>query len=282
MEYVIYADESDKHGPYFANFYGGLLVRSPDLEPVQLALREAKERLHFGGRVKWQKVTTQYLDKYVSFVDVLFDLIEADKVKMRVMFTQRMHVPVAVTPEQRRLEYFLLYYQFLKHAFGLRYSDDGAAGEPVRTRFYLDRHTGTIEQKERFKGYISSLESWPAFRQARILVPRDQIAEVGIDDHILLQCVDLVLGAMQYRLNDRHKQKPEGSRRRAARTIAKEKLYKAIHARIVGLHPHFNIGITTGSPNGDRSWRWRQPYRHWLFVPKTWVIDKRRVKPKKR
>ena len=98
------------------------------------------------------------------------------------------------------------------------------------------------------------------------MVPEDQIAEVKSHNHVLLQCVDIVLGAIQFRLNDLHKVKPEGSRTRGKRTIAKEKLYKHINRRIRNIYPNFNIGITTGT-KGDESSYWGHPYRHWLFIP---------------
>ena len=39
-----------------------------------------------------------------------------------------------------------------------------------------------------------------------------------------MQCLDIVLGAMAFRLNDMHKEKRPDTNRRGKRTIAKEKL----------------------------------------------------------
>jgi hypothetical protein len=87
-------------------------------------------------------------------------------------------------------------------------------------------------------------------------------------EHILLQCLDIVLGVMHFRLNDKHLEKSEGKHRRAKRTVAKERLYKSILEEIKLIKPdfkHFNIGISTSAslPN-----RWKEPYLHWNFVPK--------------
>jgi len=71
---------------------------------------------------------------------------------------------------------------------------------------------------------------------------------------------------MAFRLNDKHKEKPPGKRRRGKRTVAKECLYKHIRARVCQLYPHFNIGETTGK-GGDWANLWRRPCRHWKFVP---------------
>ncbi len=219
LEYVLYTDESQKSGKYFANFYGGALVRSVDLEEVQAALTSAARAVGLTGEAKWQKVSGAYLDRYVALVDAFFDLVASDRIKVRIMFTQTRYIPSGLTPYQREHEYFLLYYQFLKHAFGLRYSNPG--DRPVRLRIYLDKLPDTKEKNAAFKGYVAGLAQSKEFRNARILVPPDQIADVDSHDHIVLQCLDVVLGAMQFRLNDLHRVKPEGQSRRGNRTIAR-------------------------------------------------------------
>jgi len=266
LQYVIYADESEEKGPYFGHFYGGLLVRSPDLPTVLEALKTAKENLRLGGKVKWQKVTSQYLNKYVALMDTFFDLVEQDLIKVRVMFLHRAKNTLTEPTDEKALNrYYLLYYRFLKHAFGLQHSNDD--GNPVSVRFYLDRRSGTKDQKAQFRSYIAALEHQPQFRKARIVFPVDQIAEVTVADHNLLQCIDVVLGAMQFRLNDFHKKIPPGEQWRAGRTIAKEKLYLRILARIRAMQPDFNIGIST-EINGDPANLWRHRYRHWELVPR--------------
>jgi hypothetical protein len=72
---------------------------------------------------------------------------------------------------------------------------------------------------------------------------------------------------MAFRLNDKHRAKPPGARRRGKRTIAKEALYKMILGEIRKIQPGFNIGVST-SARGDLRNNWNQPYRHWSFIPK--------------
>jgi len=43
-EVVIYTDESDRTGEYYSNFYGGILVRSKDLERAADRLLTYKSR----------------------------------------------------------------------------------------------------------------------------------------------------------------------------------------------------------------------------------------------
>ena len=63
---------------------------------------------------------------------------------------------------------------------------------------------------------------------------------------------------MNFRLNGKHKLKPTGKKRRGARTIAKEKLYKHILLRI-RCKANFNPGISTGV-DGDLRNRFLMPY----------------------
>lgn len=276
-ELIIYADESDEAGPYYANFYGGALVESAHLGEVEGRLRAAKLAQNLFGEVKWGKVTATYLPKYIAVLDEFFALLREEKVKMRVMFRHLYHRPTALSDYHRANAYHILYYQFLKHAFGLEYCNPQA--EPVRIRFYLDRMPDTRERNATFKRFVTSLEVYPPFRRARILIPADQIAEVDSHDHVVMQLLDIVLGSMQFRLNNKHLVKPPSAVRRGKKTIAKEKLYRHIGSRVREMYPRFNIGESTGL-RSDPGNRWRDSYRHWCFVPRAFELDDTRVKPK--
>lgn len=276
-EYVIYCDESDSSGKYYSDFYGGVLVQSRDLDLVRSAISEKKQSLNLHGEVKWQKVTGNYLDKYSELIDLYFDLAREGRLKTRVMFTQNCHVPLGLEQYHFEHKYFLLYYQFIKHAFGLRYSN--TSEKPINVRLYFDKLPDTKEKCELFKDHVYGLNRYREFQKSRIRIPRDQIAEVCSHDHDILQCLDIVLGAIQFRLNDKHKEKPAGQHRRGKRTIAKERLYKHINGRIRELYPNFNIGVSTGV-SGSRANRWVHPYRHWLFVPADKKLDLGKTKGK--
>lgn len=269
MEYILYVDESDKEGPFFSNFYGGILVRSIHLKQVTSILENKKDSLGMGGsEIKWQRVSKQYLDKYIELMETLFDLVEQDLVKIRIMFTQNNTVPIGLTIEQRKNEFLLLYYQFLKHAFGLPYSNDSV--EPINLRLYFDELPVNNKDANSFKDYIYKLQFTNDFVKAKIKINKEDITEIDSKDHVLLQYMDIVLGAMYFRLNRFHKVIPEGKKRRGNRTIAKETVYKYINDRIRKIYPNFNIGISTGY-KGDITNRWKHPYRHWL-VKLTWNI----------
>ncbi|HTK84908.1 MAG TPA: DUF3800 domain-containing protein [Patescibacteria group bacterium] len=275
-EFIIYCDESTKTGRYYSNFYGGALIRSHDLEPIVRELEAKKLALNLNAEVKFQKITQNYVTKYQELLDCFLGMVEQDRIKIRIMFSQNRHVPMNLGAYQREHGYFLLYYQFIKHAFGLRYANE--SGEPVGIRLLLDQLPDTKEKATRFKNYICSLSDNKQFRDARIFFSPERIGEIRSHEHVVLQCLDVVLGSMQFRLNDHHKDKPEGSKRRSKRTVAKEKVYDHIHdhlRRIVATG--FNIGITTGKPEGLIS-LWKQPYRHWQFIPSDHELDNTRTK----
>ncbi|GAX89118.1 DUF3800 domain-containing protein [Effusibacillus lacus] len=264
MEYILYMDESAKEGPYYGNFYGGALVRSTDYDYVIDQLSGKKKELHLFKEVKWQRVTLPYLTKYIELIDVFFDLIQQDLVKMRVMFTHNYRRAINLSKDQVDNTFTMLYYQFFKHAFGLKYSNPTPSRE-IGLRLYFDELPVAPANRDIFKDFIHGLQWSEDFRSANLSIERHNITEVKSDEHVILQYMDIVLGAMYFRLNNLHKEKPEGSRIRGKRTIAKEKLYKHINKRIRNIYPNFNIGISTGVRSYED--RWNHPYRHWLFVP---------------
>jgi len=270
MAYTIYCDESANSGHRFSDFYGGALVRTKDMERISAVLAQKKLDLNLNAEVKWTKVSEGYLEKYVELVNSFFNHVERNEIKLRIMFTSNLFIPKGLKAEHVENKFFILYYQFIKHAFGLQFanSHDGQA----KVQILLDKLPDTREKSTQFKKYLEALSLNPQMKGNGIHFLSDQIAEVVSHEHPILQCLDIVLGSMNFRLNDLHLQKPVGAFRRGKRTIAKEKLYKLINKRICSIYPNFNVGITTGL-RGDHANRWRDPYRHWVFVPKDRELD---------
>jgi len=171
-----------------------------------------------------------------------------------------------LTSEHLENRYFILYYTFLKSAFGLDCSPIVPGG--VRLRIYPDQIPDKAVKVERFSDFLLGLARRPEFRTRKITIRREDITGVVSHEHDILQCLDIILGAMNFRLNDLHKAKPErgNNKLRAARTRRKEDVYKHINARIRQIYPGFNIGTSTGRKAVDS--RWADPYRHWRLMPK--------------
>ena len=182
-EFIIYADESEQRGAYFSHFYGGALVLSTDIENVVQILEQAKQKENLHKEIKWVKVTENYLAKYQNVIHVFFDLIREKKIRVRIMFSDNQNVPVGLTTEQKENGYFLLYYQFLKHAFGLRFANAGAI--PIRCRLLLDELPDTQEKVENFKTFIANLSQKKEFR-GKIYIDKQQIHQVHSHEHVIL------------------------------------------------------------------------------------------------
>lgn len=261
-EYLIYADESHRKGKFFSNFYGGALINYKNKDKLNDLLQAKKNELGFNeNEVKWVKVTEQYLNKYIELINFFFGLIKNNKIKIRIMFRQNALVPLNLTQEQRSNEYFLLYYQFIKHAFGLDYCNSNKNNH-VNIKLFFDKLPDGKKKNKEFKGHIYALNDF--FYNSNVHIYNEDIAEVDSKNHIILQCMDIILGSMNFRLNDLHKEKDPNTNKRGKRTIAKEKLYKIILKNIRDILPKFNVGVSTGT-NGDYTRNWKDTYRHWCF-----------------
>lgn len=264
MEYNIWLDESDSHGSFYSNFYGGILVKSTDIAQVTNNIQTCISDLHIDEEIKWQKVSEYWFSRYVKLIDVVFGLMAENKIKIRIFFRHNQYVALGLTPQQKKEEYQRLYYQFIKHSFGLEYSNP--TKERIYLRLYLDDMPLKGAGKNEFISCIYNLNNDEHFRKANINIRREDIVEVDSKKHILLQVMDLILGAMCFRLNEKHKEKIANSRVRGKKTIIKEKLYKHINQKIREMKPNFNIGVSTSYRVIDDVWN--DAYRHWSFVPK--------------
>ena len=244
-----------------AIFMDGALVKVADIQEIEKELNAKKDELNLKGEIKWSKVTGNYLDKYMEMINLFFSFIKAGKIKVRIMFAQNAHVSDGLTKEQTDNEYSILYYYFLKDAFGMKYSNSTHYKKKVNFSLYLDDLPCSKEQKEIFKK--SLFRNNVGFQQNNVEIT--EFVEIDSKKHVIQQCMDIILGSMNFKLNDFDKIKDEKTGKRSKRTIAKEKLYKVINKNIREIRKNFNIGITTGI-NGDQSNYWKHLYRHWNFI----------------
>ena len=282
-QYLIFCDESDKQGKFYSNFYGGVIVSARDYNHVTNRLNAKKLELGFFGEVKWSKMSAgAYLEKYQALMSAFFDEVRAGRVKVRIMFRQNAQAANRLSPQQQDNGYFLLYYQFIKHAFGLLHLPPCGPNERgFKLRLYFDEFPETREKIQNFRGFLLGLPNNARLREAKISIAPEDIAEVNSRDHVLLQCLDIVLGAMSFRLNDKHRELAPTKKRRGRKTVAKEKLYRFIRAEICTIRPNFNCGSSTGMDSGLIS-SWDDPYRHWSFKPKDAEIATELFKSKRR
>lgn len=276
--YYIWTDESDSTGKYYANFFGGILIRSEHYEEVLQRLRDAVEDAGIENEeIKWQKVNEYTEPKYKQIIDTLFALLGEGKAKLRVFFRHRQYEPIGLDNEQRKKEYPKLYYQFIKNDFGLIHSNPQKRS--IRVRILIDDMPMKGTDRKGFLNAIYHLNELQSFQKANIHIHNGDVAEVDSKKHLPLQVMDLVLGAMCFRLNDKHKERGIDGKR-AKRNIVKERIYIYIREKIWELYPGFNIGITT--PIKKKTDLWELPYLHWNFIPKNCTKHKEHTKRHKK
>ena len=234
-EYIVYCDESAKKGKYFGNFYGGAIVNSKQIDELNSTLNEKKLELNLFGEIKWSKVTESYLEKYIEIMDLFFNYIKISDIKIRIMFKPVCYIANDLTDNQIDNEYYLLYYQFVKWAFGFENSNP-LKNKELSIRFYFDKLPNTPNRNNTFIDFVYGLNNVNIFKDNNIHIKRENIAEVISHNHVILQCMDIILGSINFRLNNFHKEKLPDSNRRGKKTIAKEKLYKHILSRIREIH----------------------------------------------
>ena len=155
---IIYCDEFVKKGRHFSNFYGGALIRANERDAIEELLISAKTNLNLFNELKWQRITDNYKDKYIAFLEAYFSLITGDRLKIRIMFTQNKYRPSLLTNEHTDNEYFILYYQFVKHAFGLTHCNSNNI-ERVFVSLLLDQVPASAAKFAKFKDYIQMLNN---------------------------------------------------------------------------------------------------------------------------
>ena len=273
----IWLDESDRHGEFYSNFYGGILVKSCHYAEVMQRMRSIVAEVGINDEIKWQKVNQYHYEKYLRLVDELFALAGEGKLKIRIFFRHNQFTPSRLTPEERKAEYQVLYYQFIKFAFGLPYADKG---ELRGMTLFLDEIPLRQSERDEFISHIRNMANDPVLKSKGLTISDDGIVEVNSKQHLPLQFMDLILGAMCFKLNEKDKLKEEGKNSIGKRTLIKLKLYKYISMRIREIYPGFNIGIST--PVRVPSDSWTQVYRHWSFVPEYHIRDSSRTKKAKK
>lgn len=259
-----YIVESIKKGAYYSNFYGGALLQSGDYELIKDVLENKRDHELQTSELKWQKINHFNYKSYIEAIDTFMDFVQAGKIKVRIMFTDNRYTKPDLSEEQVDNEYLLLYYQFLKHCFGLRFLPPN---QENHLELFLDNIPENSERKAKFKKYLYGIQLLPQFIDANIKLNERNINEVDSKKHIIMQYLDVVLGAMAYRLNKLSDKRNPETGKRGKRTLAKNKVYKHINLRIRDIYPNFNIGITTGTKE-DFENLWFMPYRHWKFKAK--------------
>lgn len=258
-------------------FMVGALIKVSDIQEIEKLLNERKEELNLKGEIKWTKVTGNYLDKYIDMINLFFSFIKSGKIKVRIMFAQNAYVSEGLTKEQTDNEYNILYYFFLKSAFGLKFSNPTPFKNKVNFSLYLDDLPCSENQKSNLKNSLYRYNY--ELKQGNIEIT--EIVEIDSKKHVIQQCMDIILGSINFKLNGFNELKDSDTGKRSKRTITKDKLYKIINKNIREIRKGFNVGVSTGI-DGDAANYWKHLYRHWNFISTYSHFDKSLTKKNNR
>lgn len=274
MEYTIFCDESTGEGQFFSSFYGGVILKKEDYAECEMELLNKKVEMGLLGEVKWTNTTLENVGRYKELIDRYFDLIDKGWIHVRILFRQNCNVPPST---YKGNGYCKIYYQLIKHHFGFQYCN---ADKEIIITLNFDKLPVSIPDKCRFKAFLMQLEQAGELRKNGHNIKIKDITEWNSKNSTIMQGLDIILGAMCFKLNSHDKLRTvqdNGKKVIGKRTKAKLQLYKHIYNRVCQtLNRKFNPGISTGIK--DLEERWSSPYLHWNFVPKNSSYDGSRNK----
>ncbi len=282
--YEIVADEAWTHQSEPLNrrwcFFGGLLGRQHEIDALRANLAAKAAELSLRGEIKWSKISPRSGRAYENIVAAFFDEFERlGSLRLRQIFLDRSYVPKPGVYDENAsgldIQY-KLYYQFLKHSFGLEHLPAGPTNIIVR----LDEHSSQQHQAD-LKAFVEQL---PAFLKRRDL--KVSVAFVQSSSFIDLQLCDVITGAAGWLGNKQQEIRqvmPDGTLKRGMtdKQKAKLKVAKLIQSRLEkidaadrGSRAFDWWGSTALSSNPGN--RLAHKFRTWCFHPKEgdYLIDK--------
>lgn len=252
--YVIVCDESTKKGLHYSYFYGGVIVDEQKYYTISDKLDLFKNHIGLNHELKRINIDSLNANRYIEMLDFFFTFVKSGDIKVRIMFSDNANLDNIPKPENETFMKF--YYLFIRHAFALPY-----AREDINLRLIFDALPEKPDNRNKFKSYlIRNLTHIPDIDiDNDIHIKRDAIEEVDSKKHIILQCADVIVGLIDFCLNDIHNTQQIKSKR----WYAKNKVLQVLLSYIEDLHPNFQLCVTTPPLRGYNSWL--DKYKHFIY-----------------
>ena len=246
-------------------------MRAEDREMIVAALDDLARQLGIPGEIKWRKVRPFNADRVQRVMDLFFDIIETGRAKLRVMWLP--HALNAVPTDEYHVDhgYYILYYFFVIGSFALANHDEG---DEVLIEFYPDTLPDEPIKKRRFINYVMGAHRTARYgNRSPFRVVR--VADVDSKKHILLQCSDVVIGALAFLANG-YDTAVQDDGTMANGTVVRAAFARHIVERISRIHvaqcgSSYSMTESTWPgcrPDGTvlKVNNWRFAYRQWLFT----------------
>lgn len=278
--YEIWADEAWTHGGQLSRywcFFGGVMGPQDALERLDSELAKVKASFGLQGEVKWEHVRGRNLNAYRAFVDVLFTLLPTTDLRYRQVFLDRTLVKVDIQGNRVDLSdldlQYKIYYQFLKHAFGVKHLPAAPPGSRHRVLIRLDDHSSQRHKAE-LESFVRNLASM--FHRPDL---EFDVAFRNSKKSNRLQICDLLIGAAGSHGNKMHDRRKPGQRGMSDKQKWRLEMAKYIYNRLRAFDAAergsraFNWFESTGW-NGRPDAMLSQKLRIWKFRPSPFHVDK--------
>lgn len=256
-EYVIICDESNKKDVNYSYFYGGAMLLENKYQKISEILNNYKNKFGF-TELKRTKITIANYKSYIDILDLFFTFVKSGDIKIRIMFSpnsELMHIP-----KHENFTYTKLYLAFIVNAFNIFY-----AKKNIKLRLIFDDLPETKEQCSTFKKCLytkinKNISKNKLCNKAKI--KKDAIEEVDSKKHIILQCVDVIVGVTDFFLNTT----PEEINQ-SKRAFAKNQVWQYVKSQIYLMNPNFILTETTKPVYSHKGWI--DNYRHFVYSQKS-------------
>ena len=249
--YIIVCDESTKHGYSYSYFYGGAIINEQKYTTISEKLELFKSHIGLNHELKRINIDPTNCNRYIEMLDFFFTFVKSGDIRIRIMFSANNNLEPIPSTQDNTFSKF--YYLFIRHAFALPY-----AKENINLRLIFDALPEKPAHREIFKEYlVNNLTHIPnSDIKNDIMLSRQRIEEVDSKKHIILQCVDVIVGLIDFYLNDTEHNNISKSKR----WYAKNKVLTVLLSYIEELHPNFDFYTTTRPIRGINAWL--DKYKH--------------------
>lgn len=253
QNYVIICDESTKKGSNFSYFYGGAMLQENKYDKISklLEFRKSEHGLHEMKRIK---ITEKNYKDYINVLELFFVFVKSGDIKMRIMFSPNDQLSFKHNTHDTFMKF---YYTFIINAFNIFY-----AKEDFNLRLICDDLPETKDQCKLFKKcIINKIRNNDKVNTNKVYINRDRIEEVDSQKHVILQCVDVIVGLTDFYLNT-SKEDIKKSKRARARLY----VWEYICSQIMCIDENFQLTKTTQPIFSHKGWKGQ--YKHFVYKQK--------------
>lgn len=254
-KYIIICDESTKKGKNFSYFYGGAMIDESKYQKISDILNDYKEKFGF-NELKRVKITKANYKQYIEVMDLFFTFVKSGAIKLRIMFSPNDQLLKNIKHSEDE-SFMKFYYAFIINAFNIFY-----AGKNFRLRLIFDDLPETKEQCNKFKELLmKKIVTNEKQNTNKVYLKKEDIEEVDSKKHVILQCVDVVVGLIDFILNT-----PSAEINKSSRAKARYQVWQEIYKHILEINSEFQLKETTKPVYSNIAWK--SNYRHFVYHQK--------------